>query len=51
MAKRILIAEAALVGALGLVVLTREIPGLVREIRIWRMAQFRSGVRHARRGE
>lgn len=39
MAKRILIAEAALLGALGLGMLVRELPGLVREIRIWRMVQ------------
>jgi hypothetical protein len=48
MARRILIAEAVIVGGLVLGVLLRELPGAVREVRIWRMAGFRSGSRHPR---
>lgn len=48
MARRILIAQGIIIGALGLGVLVKEWPGLVREIRIWRMANLRSGPRHQR---
>jgi hypothetical protein len=37
MARRVLIAQALLVTGLAAVVLLREMPGLVREVRIWRM--------------
>ncbi|WP_187645601.1 hypothetical protein [Streptomyces sp. TRM49041] len=48
MARRVLMAEAVLVGGLALAILIREIPGLMREVRIWRMAGYRSGARHPR---
>jgi hypothetical protein len=48
MAQRILLAEMVLVGGLALVLLVREMPGVVREVRIWRMASFRAGARHPR---
>lgn len=48
MARRVLIAQAVIAGALGLVILVKEIPGLVREVRIWRMVGFRAGSRHPR---
>ncbi len=45
--QRVLMAEAALVGALGLALLLREWPSLRREARIWRMAGgFRAGRRY-----
>ena len=47
-ARRVLIAEALIVGGLALTLLVREMPGLVREVRIWRMTGFRSGSRHSR---
>lgn len=47
MAKGILIAEAVIVGGLVLGILVKEIPGAVREVRIWRMAGFKSGFRQA----
>jgi hypothetical protein len=47
MAKHILIAEAVIVGGIVLGILLREIPGAVREVRIWRMAGgFRAGHRY-----
>lgn len=45
-AKRILIAEAVLLGGALLALLVKEYPGAVREVRIWRMAGFGSGARH-----
>lgn len=48
MAKRVLMAEAVIIGALGLMVLAKEMPGVVREIRIWRMAGFGAGSRRPR---
>ncbi|MCQ4041421.1 hypothetical protein ACFOSC_13165 [Streptantibioticus rubrisoli] len=45
-AKRVLIAQAVLAGAAALVILAKEFPGLVREVRIWRMADLKSGSRH-----
>ncbi|GED90171.1 hypothetical protein TNCT6_72560 [Streptomyces sp. 6-11-2] len=45
-AKQLLAVEAALVGGLVLAVLVKEMPGLLREIRIWRMSGRGSG--HAR---
>jgi hypothetical protein len=46
--KQVLMAEAAVVGGLALALLVREAPGLVREIRIWRMVGVRSGSGHPR---
>ncbi|RCW44641.1 hypothetical protein DFQ14_104230 [Halopolyspora algeriensis] len=43
MAKRVLIAQGVLVGAAVLGMFVKEVPGLIREIRMWRMASFRSG--------
>lgn len=40
-AKRILLAQAALLGVVLAAMLVRELPGLVREIRMWRMARLR----------
>lgn len=37
MAKRVLIAQAVLVGGGLLALFLRELPGAIREIRIWRM--------------
>ncbi|GAA3892019.1 hypothetical protein ACWDR2_34990 [Streptomyces sp. NPDC003631] len=48
MAKRVLIAEALLVAGLATAVLLREMPGLVREVRIWRMVGL-PGVTRRRR--
>ncbi|MEV6025721.1 hypothetical protein [Streptomyces sp. NPDC052036] len=45
-AKRVLIAQGLLVGAAALTLLARELPGLVREVRIWRMVGVRTGSRH-----
>ncbi|MEU9207402.1 hypothetical protein AB0D27_05475 [Streptomyces sp. NPDC048415] len=47
-AKRVLVAEAVLVGGMALALLIWEVPGLVREVRILRMVGFRSGSRHPR---
>lgn len=46
--KQVLLAELAVVGGLVLALLIREMPGLVREIRIWRMVGIRSGSRRPR---
>lgn len=48
MAKKVLIAQAVAVTALVLGILAKEMPGMVREVRIWRMIGFRSGSRHPR---
>lgn len=47
MAKRILIAQGLLIAAALIALLARETPGLIREIRMWRMAspQPRSSTR------
>lgn len=37
MAKRVLIAQAVVIGVALLVLMVKEYPGLIREIRIWRM--------------
>ena len=47
-AKRILIAQAVLAGGLAVAILAKEMPGLVREVRIWRMVNYRAGSRHPR---
>ncbi|MGY6023409.1 hypothetical protein [Streptomyces spinosirectus] len=44
--QRLLMAEAAVVGALVLALFVRELPSLRRELRIWRMA---GGLRAGRR--
>jgi hypothetical protein len=45
-AKRVLIGQAVLAGAAALLILVKEFPGLVREVRIWRMADLKSGSKH-----
>ncbi|MEU6012297.1 hypothetical protein ACFY0A_29680 [Streptomyces sp. NPDC001698] len=45
-AKQLLAVEAALVGGLVLAALIKEMPGLLREIRIWRMSGRGSGHAH-----
>ncbi|MBO8190998.1 hypothetical protein ITI46_04700 [Streptomyces oryzae] len=47
-AKRILTGQIAAIGVLVLAMFLRELPGLAREIRIWRMIGFRTGSRHPR---
>ncbi|WP_328773607.1 hypothetical protein [Streptomyces sp. NBC_00286] len=47
-ARQILMAEAVLVGGAFLALLVKELPGAVREVRIWRMAGFHAGSRHPR---
>jgi hypothetical protein len=47
-AKRVLIAEVVVITARGLGVLIKELPGMVREVRIWRMVGLRAGSRHPR---
>ncbi|GAA1187601.1 hypothetical protein GCM10009654_51490 [Streptomyces hebeiensis] len=47
-AERVLMAQAALVGGLALALLVKELPGLVREIKIWRIVGFRPGTRRRR---
>ncbi|MGI5347891.1 hypothetical protein ACQEU8_06800 [Streptomyces sp. CA-250714] len=47
-ARRVLIGQMTAIGVLGLAMFLRELPGLVREIRIWRMVGFRSGSRRPR---
>ncbi|MFI1168789.1 hypothetical protein ACH4UM_35835 [Streptomyces sp. NPDC020801] len=47
-AKQVLTAEAVVVGGLALALLVKEMPGIVREIRIWRMVGVRNGSRHSR---
>jgi hypothetical protein len=42
MAKRVLMAQAVLIAGVGLGVVMKEFPNLVREIRIWRMAGRRA---------
>ncbi|MFI6564968.1 hypothetical protein [Streptomyces sp. NPDC050534] len=45
--QRLLMAEAAVVGALVLALFVRELPSLRRELRIWRMAGgLRAGHRY-----
>ncbi|MGW3727879.1 hypothetical protein [Streptomyces sp. NPDC000851] len=50
-AKRILIAEAAVLGGAALALLIAEFPGIVREVRLWRMAGFRPGPRNRLRAK
>jgi hypothetical protein len=45
--RQVLLAQAALVGGLMLVLLVKEIPGMVRELRIYRMTGgLRAGNRY-----
>ncbi|WP_199811579.1 hypothetical protein [Streptomyces sp. NRRL S-340] len=46
--RQVLAAEAGVLGALVLALLAREMPGIVREVRIWRMVGLRPGCRHPR---
>ncbi|MEU5085310.1 hypothetical protein [Streptomyces sp. NPDC021356] len=47
--RQVLAAEAAVMGALALALLAKEIPGIIREVRIWRMVGLRPGPRHSHR--
>ncbi|MBO8187166.1 hypothetical protein [Streptomyces spirodelae] len=47
-ARRVLFGQLAVFATLGLAIFLRELPGLAREIRIWRMVGFGSGARHPR---
>lgn len=47
-ARRILMAEAVLLGGAVLALLVKELPGAVREVRLFRMAGHRAGSRHPR---
>jgi hypothetical protein len=47
-AKQLLAVEIAVVGGAVLALLAKEVPGLVREVRIWRMIDYRAGSRHPR---
>ncbi|MER6982819.1 hypothetical protein [Streptomyces carpinensis] len=46
--KQVLIAEAVVVGGLALALLVKELPGALREVRIWRMVGFGAGSRRPR---
>ncbi|GAA0535428.1 hypothetical protein GCM10011581_25190 [Saccharopolyspora subtropica] len=53
MARKVLIAQAVLLTAGLLALFVRELPGLVREVRMWRMTMsFRRGIpgKHPQRG-
>ncbi|MFB7596544.1 hypothetical protein [Streptomyces sp. NPDC056160] len=47
--RQVLAAEAAVVGALALALLAKELPGIIREVRIWRMVGLRPGPRNPHR--
>ncbi|AEY87241.1 hypothetical protein [Streptomyces olivaceoviridis] len=47
-AQRVLIAQGVALGALTLGLLVLELPGIVREVRIWRMIKLRSGAKRPR---
>lgn len=47
-AQRVLIAEGVALGAAALALLVHEFPGIVREVRIWRMINIRSGAKRPR---
>ncbi|MFF8908598.1 hypothetical protein [Streptomyces olivaceoviridis] len=47
-AQRVLIAQGVALGALALGLLVLELPGIVREVRIWRMINLRSGAKRPR---
>ncbi|GAA2905328.1 hypothetical protein [Streptomyces mexicanus] len=47
-AQRVLAAQIAVVGGVALALLVKEIPGIVREVRIWRMVGLRAGSRRPR---
>ncbi|MFK4148511.1 hypothetical protein [Streptomyces sp. NPDC004065] len=44
--RQVLALQALAIGGLGVAALIKEFPGLVREIRIWRMVGLRSGSRN-----
>ncbi|MEV5510795.1 hypothetical protein [Streptomyces orinoci] len=48
MARRLLIIQAVVAGAATLGILIKEFPGIIREIRLWRMAGVHIGSRHPR---
>ncbi|WP_170843108.1 hypothetical protein [Streptomyces oceani] len=48
MARRVLIAQAVLLGGAVLALTVKEFPGLMREVRIWRMMGRQAGFRHGR---
>jgi hypothetical protein len=48
MAKRILIAQGVLVGIVLAVIALRELPGAVRELKMWRMARLRKPTSRSR---
>ncbi|WP_330341890.1 hypothetical protein [Streptomyces sp. NBC_00557] len=47
-AQRVLIAQGVLLGAVTLALFVQELPGIVREVRIWRMSNLRSGAKRPR---
>jgi hypothetical protein len=47
-AQRVLLAQGVLLGAVTLALFVQELPGIVREVRIWRMSNLRSGAKRPR---
>jgi hypothetical protein len=47
-AQRVLLAQGVLLGAVTLALFVRELPGIAREVRIWRMSNLRSGAKRPR---
>ncbi|MCH0559460.1 MULTISPECIES: hypothetical protein [Streptomyces] len=47
-ARRVLKAQALVLGAAALALLVRELPGIRREVRIWRMIDVRCGAKRPR---
>ncbi|KMS89113.1 MULTISPECIES: hypothetical protein [unclassified Streptomyces] len=47
-AQRVLIAQGVALGALAFGLLVLELPGIIREVRIWRMINLRSGAKRPR---
>ena len=47
-AQRVLIAQGLVLGAAALALLAHELPGIIREVRIWRMINLRSGAKRPR---
>lgn len=47
-AQRVLIAQGVALGAAALALIVHEFPGIVREVRIWRMINLRSGAKRPR---
>jgi hypothetical protein len=44
----VLLAQGVLLGAVTLALFVQELPGIVREVRIWRMSNLRSGAKRPR---